>query len=32
MLKVAPRESLEFNRREVLEATGESFEGAPIAL
>jgi hypothetical protein len=31
-LKVTPREALGLNRREVLEAAGESFEEAPIAL
>ena len=31
-LKVTLREALEFNRREAVEAAGESFEEAPIAL
>jgi predicted RNase H-like HicB family nuclease len=31
-LKVTLREALEFNRREALDAAGEAFEEAPIAV
>jgi hypothetical protein len=31
-LKVTLREALEFNRHEALEAAGEGFEEAPIAV
>jgi predicted RNase H-like HicB family nuclease len=31
-LKVTLREALEFNRREALEAAGDSFEEEPIAI
>jgi predicted RNase H-like HicB family nuclease len=31
-LKVTLKEALEFNRREALEAVGEVFEEAPVAL
>ena len=31
-LKVTLQEALEFNRREAIEATGEGFEEAPIAV